>query len=67
MAIDTSLVRLINKFRDENARTLATTGACLIYVPDDSKQYCIEITEEQCKEVGGVFVDGPCPSGTENI
>jgi hypothetical protein len=67
MGIDDSRIVLIKKFQVENARTLVATGACLIYVPDDSKQYCVEITEEQCKEVGGVFVDGPCPSGTAII
>jgi hypothetical protein len=48
-----------------NLKMEIQTGACIISLPDDPSTHCAKLTKEQCKDVGGIFVDGDCPGSSD--
>jgi hypothetical protein len=57
---DTIVRALLRALEKANLQALSATGACLIAIPGDPTPRCSRLTEEQCKEIGGVFVVGDC-------
>ena len=60
MTISSSTQALIRHLEDANAKLGYDTGACLITLPEESTPHCAELTKQQCEDVGGVFIGGPC-------
>ncbi len=46
MPIEKHRMQVINNFRNDNAETDVDTGACIIYVSDDPKKYCVRSTPQ---------------------
>ena len=52
---------LIEHLALANSDLRQKTGACFISIPGEVTPHCARLTEQQCRDVGGVYTDGNCP------
>lgn len=60
---ETVLSTALTLLEEANHAANAAGGAC-IYTPPSGRPKCFQLTPQQCAQIGGSYVGGPCPPQT---